>query len=99
MKLLEYEAKHILQDAGIRTPASTLVESATDSVILPVVLKSQIPVGGRGKLGGVVLVETPDILEKTITTLLQLDIKGYRPKTLLAEEKLEIAAEHYLSLL
>jgi succinyl-CoA synthetase beta subunit len=99
MKLLEYEAKYILRDADIPTPLSTLVKSSSDKVTLPTVLKSQVPVGGRGKLGGVVIVENPDVLEKTINTLLQLDIKGHTPKVLLAEEKLEIAAEHYLSLL
>ena len=99
MKLLEYEAKYILRDADIRTPISTLVKSASDKVTLPTVLKSQVPVGGRGKLGGVVIVDNQDVLEETIDALLELDIRGYSPNVLLAEEKLEIAAEHYLSLL
>jgi succinyl-CoA synthetase beta subunit len=99
MKLLEYEAKNILREGGIRTPESTLITSANDMTSLPVVLKSQVPVGGRGKLGGVVIVEDANTLAQTINTLFNLEIKEYKPNTILAEEKLDIATEHYISLL
>lgn len=100
MKLLEYEAKNILSDK-VAIPRSSLVESPDDtpSIPFPLVLKSQVPIGGRGKLGGVVIVESEDVIKPQIATLFSLDIKGYKPHTLLAEEKLSIVNEHYLALL
>lgn len=100
MHLLEHEAKRLLADAGIAVPASRLVHKGTPSdVTAPVVLKSQVPTGGRGKAGGVQVVEESDEVVAAIKRLFELDIKGYRPQTLLAEEKLDIKKELYISLL
>ena len=54
MNLLEYEAKEILRTFDVPVPKSTLV-LASDEVVpaAPIVLKSQVHTGGRGKLGGV----------------------------------------------
>jgi succinyl-CoA synthetase beta subunit len=49
-------------------------------------------------LGGIKVVESIDELDQTITTLFTLPIKGYLPLKLLAEEKIAIAHEYYLSL-
>jgi succinyl-CoA synthetase beta subunit len=101
MNLLEHEAKTLLKSAGIPTPISSLItkDSPIITQALPVVLKSQVPIGGRGKAGGIVIVENPDQLATTINHLLTLDIKGHTPQSLLAEEKLAIQTELYLSLL
>ncbi len=99
MKLLEYEAKAILSRHGIAVPNSTVVRRADARLITPIVLKSQVPVGGRGKLGGVVIVEKSEDIAPTLERLLALDIKGHKPAAVLAEEKLAIAREHYVSLL
>lgn len=98
MKLLEYEAKHILESAHIPVPTSLLVKSG-ETLPTPLVLKSQVPIGGRGKAGGIIIVDTPDALGPAIKKLLSLEIKGFTPKTLLAEEKLTIKKELYLSIL
>lgn len=98
MKLLEYEAKEVLRKEGLPVPSSSLVRSANDTTSLPIVLKSQVPIGGRGKLGGIRIIENKDELSKNIHELFELDIKGFKPHVLLAEEKLNIAAEHYVSL-
>lgn len=101
MNLLEHEAKRILQTAGLPTPVSQIVHADTDmrSITAPVALKSQVPIGGRGKLGGIKIVEDTAALPGTIDELFALDIKGYKPSVLLAEEKLDITKEFYLSLL
>lgn len=101
MNLLEHEAKTLLKSAGIPTPTSSLIteDSPTITQALPVVLKSQVPIGGRGKAGGIVIIEDSDQLQPTIETLFTLDIKGHTPQSLLAEEKLAIQTELYLSLL
>lgn len=99
MKLLEYEAKALLKEADIQVPKSrVLSKNATSTPSLPIVLKSQVPIGGRGKLGGVVIVENDSELSSTIERLLALNIRGFTPKLLLAEEKLSIKNEFYFSL-
>lgn len=99
MKLLEYEAKHVLKQYDVAVPSSVLIESTDDTPALPTVLKSQVPVGGRGKAGGIRIITETDDLDPTIQNLLKLSIKGFTPKTLLAEELLDIAGEFYLSIL
>ena len=100
MNLLENEAKKILQNSNIPVPFSTLIQkNNTPSLTLPVVLKSQVPTGGRGKAGGILIVNTQDEVQKAIDKLFALEIKTFLPTTLLAEEKLNITKELYLSLL
>jgi len=98
MRLLEYEAKAILSAAGLSVPKGRVIRNG-ESVTAPIVLKSQVPIGGRGKLGGVRVIDDQASVEEVISDLFALDIKGYKPNVLLAEEKLAIKNEHYLSLL
>ncbi len=55
MKLFEYQAKEIFNEYTIPIPSSILCESvdeviqATEQLSYPVVLKSQVLMGGRGK--------------------------------------------------
>ena len=99
MKLLEYEAKQILRQYGIAVPNSVRIEKDTlPDLSLPVVLKSQVPVGGRGKLGGVLIVDEAKNVTSSMDKLFTLDIKGFTARTLLAEEKLIIKDEYYLCL-
>ncbi len=100
MKLLEYEAKAILKVAGIATPESWVVRASDDTAPnLPVVLKSQVPTGGRGKAGGIVVVENKDEYGGVVKRLFSLSIKGFTPHVLLAEQRLEIDRELYISVL
>lgn len=97
MKLLEYEAKSLLNSAGIPVPASVVISKQYGpEITLPVVFKSQVPTGGRGKLGGIIIVEDSSVVTPTIDALFALKIKGFLPTHLLAEEKLAIASEFYL---
>lgn len=100
MNLLEYEAKQLLREAGIPVPKGLIV-SGNDvaDIALPAVLKSQVPTGGRGKLGGITIVDNIDDIQSTLDTLFNHSIKGYLPQTILAEEKLAIKQEFYLSVL
>ncbi|HRN97013.1 MAG TPA: hypothetical protein PLZ58_00985 [Candidatus Saccharibacteria bacterium] len=100
MKLLEHEAKTILSLFKIAVPSSVLVHKGkTTELDLPVVLKSQVPIGGRGKAGGIKVVKSDKKLNKTIDDLFKLDIKGFIPQTLLAEELLDIKHEYYVSMI
>ncbi|HEY8886541.1 MAG TPA: ATP-grasp domain-containing protein [Candidatus Microsaccharimonas sp.] len=98
MKLLEHEAKHVLAKSHIPVPRGVVV-TGTAKLELPLVLKSQVPTGGRGKAGGIIVVNAPDELQPAIKKLLSLEIKGFTPKTILAEEKLVIKKELYVSIL
>ena len=100
MKLLEYEAKQILADSNIAIPTSSLIMKTNPTLpATPTVLKSQVPTGGRGKAGGIRVIESADELQPNIDDLFNLSIKGFTPTTLLAEEKLNIKQELYLSIL
>lgn len=100
MKLLEYEAKQLLRSSGIPVPSAVVLASSTncEDVKLPAVVKSQVPTGGRGKAGGVKVVTTSQELTEVTRDLFLLDIKGYHPNHLLAEQLLAIKQEFYLSL-
>ncbi len=100
MKLLEYEAKQILKASHIPVPTSSpITKGDSQFPTVPIVLKSQVPTGGRGKAGGIKVVESVENLQPTIDQLFNLPIKGFTPHTLLAEEKLSIAKELYISVL
>lgn len=99
MNLLEYEAKSILAKYNIPTPRSVLYRASDPEPVAPVVLKSQVYTGGRGKLGGVKVVPEQYNVTTVANSILRLEINGELPQTLLAEEVLDIAHEYYLSLL
>lgn len=97
MKLLEYEAKSILRQYEIAVPENVVItKQFTPEVILPVIIKSQVPIGKRGKAGGIQIAKTGSELTKIIDNLFSLDIKGFIPQTLLAEELIDINREIYL---
>lgn len=104
MKLLEYEAKRLLQLSAIPTPKGELVDVAVfhshkgDSPSFPAVVKSQVPVGGRGKLGGIKVVKNLSEYNVAIDTISKLSIKNHTPTTLLVEEAIDIDREFYLSI-
>ena len=102
MRLLEFEAKQLLNRSGLIVPDGSIIrrdESTTIPADFPIVVKSQVPVGGRGKAGGVVMVGSIEELQAATDKLFKLEIKGYTPQTLLLEPKLTIAHEYYLSML
>lgn len=97
MKLLEYEAKALLKTADMPIPKSFVADETP--IFLPAVLKSQVPTGGRGKTGGIVVVKTDEEYTAAHKELLQLSIKGFLPLTLLAEELIDIQRELYFSMI
>ena len=89
MRLLEYESKEILKEYGIPVPTGQTVSRSKDLQMEgPVVLKAQIPIGGRGKTGGIIEAERREEARSGIEHLLSTEIRGYRPKKILVEEKI-----------
>jgi len=98
MNLLEYEAKGILNTFKIPVPHGVIIHEGDDTPEAPVVLKSQVHSGGRGKAGGIRILKAGDDTAGAIKELFGLEIKGEKPSILLAEELLDITHEYYLSL-
>lgn len=98
MKLLEFQAKKIFSENGIPVPASRLIESLSDleHTSFPLVLKAQIPVGGRGKAGVVRVATNQNEAEKIMGEIFNAKVKGYAINTLLAEEAMAIQEEFYI---
>jgi len=101
LKLLEYHAKEIFRRYDIPTPRSEVAESPKGAREIaerlgPVAIKAQLPVGGRGKAGGIKFAESPEEAEKIAGGLLGSRIKDIEIKKVLVEEKLDIKDELYL---
>jgi succinyl-CoA synthetase beta subunit len=101
MKLLEYQAKEVLASLGIPVPPGRVARTPQEAAeacrqIGPVAIKAQVPVGGRGKAGGIKLVQTPEEAEIAAKTIIGMDIKGHRVPLVYCEGALEIDQELYL---
>lgn len=101
MRLLEFQAKRILAEHGIPVPKGRLIESRSDvaELTLPAVLKAQVPVGGRGKAGGIQIAKEAEEASAIVEQLLGSDIRGHSVQAILAEEKTDISREIYLAVL
>ncbi|MDQ6741490.1 MAG: ADP-forming succinate--CoA ligase subunit beta [Candidatus Dormibacteraeota bacterium] len=101
MKLLEYQAKEVLAGLGVPIPpgrvARTPEEAAQACAELgPVAVKAQVPVGGRGKAGGIKLAQTPEDARAAAEQIIGMDIKGFKVPLVYCEVALDIGRELYL---
>ena len=113
MNIHEHQAKQILKKYGAAVPngvyaltVDELVEKAKSLKTKKYVLKAQIHAGGRGKAGGVKILDTieeldaaaKELLGKTLITH-QTGPEGREVKRLYVEESSDIDKEFYLSCL
>jgi len=102
LKLLECEAKEVFREFGISTPEGGVASSAEEAEKVaariggPVAVKAQLPVGGRGKAGGILFAETPAEAAEVAGRLLGSRLKGVEVRKVLVEEKLGIEDEVYI---
>ena len=102
MKLHEYQSKRIFAQYGVPIPngevATTPAQARAiaEQIGKPVVIKSQVLVGGRGKAGGIKLAGTPEEAEKVAAKILGMDIKGLTVQKVLVDEAAAIRSEIYL---
>ena len=98
MRLLEFEAKDILLKHKIPIPKGILLNSpgALD-IDRPLFLKAQIPLGGRGKAGGVVSAANQEEAHSIISAMLNQYIRGYKPYFILAEEMAAVEQEFFMA--
>jgi succinyl-CoA synthetase beta subunit len=112
MKIHEYQAKALLQSYGIPVPRFHIAKTPEDALKAaqfikkgPFVVKAQIHAGGRGKAGGISIVETPveaeafaaEILGTSLVTGQSGD-EGKPVHTLLVEAALLSKTEIYLGI-
>ena len=104
MRLLEYQAKELFKEFGIRIPPShaskDIEKGRKDAKELgfPFVIKIQVPVGGRGKAGGIQKCHNEDEFELKYPQVLGMTIKGEKARAILLEKMADIKKELYLSL-
>lgn len=104
MKLYEYEAKNILGKHGITTPQGGLATSAGQArevaakLRLPVVVKAQVLVAGRGKAGGILFAQSAEEAQNAAEKLLSMKIKEIPVKSVWVEEKIQVKKELYFGI-
>lgn len=110
MNLHEYQAKHLLEKYGIPVPKNEVIDSPEASAAVADrlggnrwVIKAQVHAGGRGKAGGVRLVNSKDELKAAAKDLLgkrlvtyQTDKNGQPVNQVMIEKPSDIARELYL---
>ena len=101
MDLLEYKGKQVLERYDVPQfpgrEAATLEQAvaAAEEVGLPVVVKAQVRIGGRGKAGGIKLANTLDEVREHARSILGMDIRGHTVHELWLQQAAKIAAELY----
>jgi succinyl-CoA synthetase beta subunit len=103
MDLYEHMGKDLFRAYGVPTPRGRIARSpreaaeAADAVGGTAVVKVQVQAGGRGKGGGVVLVDSPERASAEAARMMTDGFKGHEVDRVLVEERLPIAREFYTS--
>ncbi len=103
MKLLEHQAKQRFQAAGIPVPDGRVCRTVEEvmraaGTLGAIAVKAQVPVGGRGKAGGIALARTPSEAREAGRRILGMRIKGFPVTEVLCEVAQDIARELYLGI-
>ena len=101
MRFYEYEAKALFARHGIPLLKGRVAKTAAEAreaaaeIGRPVVLKSQVLTGGRMKAGGVKFADAPAAAAEAAEAILQLEIKGQKPRGVLVEERVPVVQEYF----
>jgi len=104
MDLLEYQGKQLFARHGIPVPegrpATTVDEAldAADAIGYPCVVKAQVQIGGRGKLGGIKVAQNKEEAREHASNILGMDIRGLTVHEVWIEEASQIEDEWYTSI-
>lgn len=111
MKIHEYQAKEIFRKYGIPVPKGLMADSLEKAIDAAkglggdrFVVKAQVHAGGRGKAGGIKLVQGEKELEESVTAMLgkklvthQTGPKGITIRKLYIEQPADIAQSLYMA--
>ena len=111
MKLHEFQAKEIFSKYGVPIPKGTIARTPSQAAAAAfdiggtIVVKAQVHAGGRGKAGGIRIVNSPGSAEQAASEILgtnlvtfQTGSNGVPVESVLIEEGLEIEKELYLGM-
>ncbi len=104
MQLLEFQAKELFREYGIRlldSMSSASIEEGrrhAKELGFPLVIKIQVPVGGRGKAGGIQKCQNEDEFEIKYPQVMDLTVKGEKARAILLEKMADVKKELYLSI-
>ncbi len=102
MRLYEFEGKELFARCKIPVLVRRVAKSpdevyaAVSEMDIPVVLKSQVLIGGRGKAGGIKTAEGANEARTAANQLFKLKIRGYPVASVLIEPRLDITREYYV---
>ncbi len=113
MNIHEYQAKELLGKYGIPVPAGGVATSVEEAEKVAVdlggpawVVKAQVHAGGRGRAGGVKVVESTEGVKKAAAELLgtvlvteQTGPRGLEVKRVYVEQRREVVQEIYMAML
>ncbi len=101
MRLLEHQGKSLLSRFGLRFNAwATATDAAgaltaAEKLGFPVVIKAQVPVGGRAKAGAVKFADDADSARREIRTLFSMRVGAHPVVAVSVEKKRRFDAEFY----
>jgi len=102
MKLYEYEAREIFSKYSIPVPRGFLVRELNEAyrvlkeVSFPVVIKAQVLVARRAKLGGVRFANDIEDALSIIKEILGRELNGLKVREILVVEKVDVIRELYV---
>lgn len=105
MDLYEYQGKELFRKYGVETLEGIVATSpeeareAAEKIGGTVAIKAQVQTGGRGKAGGIKVVDNPDDAEEAARQILGMDIRGHTVERVLVEAGAKIDKEMYLSVM
>ncbi len=112
MNIHEYQAKELLDNFSVKVPAGKVAFSGEEAELIAkdlnfnkYVVKAQVHAGGRGKAGGVKVVDTPADVGQVTTDMIGMKLvthqtgpEGKIVSKVLIEEGSDIAKEFYLGM-
>jgi len=104
VKMYEYMGKEIFAKFGLPVPKGRMVTTSDEAAQVaegiggPVVIKSQVLSGKRGKAGGIKFAENPEGAKAAAQELFGMTIQDLPVEILLVEEKLQIDKELYVAI-
>jgi len=104
MDLFEHQGKALFAAAGIPVLPSQVArdraeaERAAGELGFPLAVKAQVLTGGRGKAGGVRVVQSREELVEAVPAILGLTIKGKPVHAVLLEQGASVLRELYLAI-
>ena len=104
MKLHEYQSKRLFSEYGIPIPRGDVAFTSAEAVNIAsklggsVVVKAQVLVGGRGKVGGVKVAEDGVAAGGHAEQILNMTISGFPVRKVLIDEAVSINNEIYLGI-